>query len=230
MSFIDTPQESLYGAFNAVKASLEMRLGLQALNERRIARGEIPIKIGMGLHFGDAISGTVGSEALMEFTVIGDTVNLASRIEASTKAFGTDLLISEDLAKKIEGRVVIELAGSAEVKGKTEPLKFFKVRGFMNPDGSQQILKTDYSDYEAGDVEKVKVTQSGAVKLAAPKNESRFAARVSKEDFENFKSISEKKGIGYQTLLGSIIHLYVIGQLVDVDEIKKVSPQIKIKL
>ena len=68
------------------------------------------------------------------------------------------------------------------------------------------------------------------VKLAAPKNESRFAARVSKEDFENFKSISEKKGIGYQTLLGSIIHLYVIGQLVDVDEIKKVSPQIKIKL
>ena len=159
MSFIDTPQESLYGAFNAVKASLEMRLGLQALNERRIARGEIPIKIGMGLHFGDAISGTVGSEARMEFTVIGDSVNLASRIEASTKAFGTDLLISEDLAKKIEGRVVIELAGSAEVKGKTEPLKFFKVRGFMNPDGSQQILKTDYSDYEAGDVEKVKVVK-----------------------------------------------------------------------
>ena len=159
MAIWGAPKSTGDDAFNAVKASLEMRLGLQALNERRIARGEIPIKIGMGLHFGDAISGTVGSEARMEFTVIGDTVNLASRIEASTKAFGTDLLISEDLAKKIEGRVVIELAGSAEVKGKTEPLKFFKVRGFMNPDGSQQILKTDYSDYEAGDVEKVKVVK-----------------------------------------------------------------------
>ena len=72
-------------------------------------------------------------------------------------------------------------------------------------------------------------TRSEAVKLAKTKKESRFTARVSKEDFENFKSISEKKGIGYQTLLGSIIHLYVLGQLVDVDEIKKVLPQIKIK-
>jgi adenylate cyclase len=159
MAVWGAPKSTGDDSFNAVKASLEMRMGLHDLNEKRIARGEVPIKMGMGLHFGDAISGTVGSEARMEFTVIGDTVNLASRIEASTKAFGTDLLISDDLAKVIQGRVILEEAGSAEVKGKTEPLKFFKVRGFILPDGTNQVLRTEYSDYEAGDVEKVKVVK-----------------------------------------------------------------------
>jgi adenylate cyclase len=157
MAVWGTPQTTGDDPFNAVKACLEMRVGLLQLNERRIARGEEPIKIGMGLHYGDTISGTVGSEDRMEFTVIGDTVNMASRIESSTKAFGTDLLLSEDLAKNVEGRVILEEAGSAEVKGKTEPLKFYKVRGLIMPDGSRQEIRTIYSDYEAEKADKVKV-------------------------------------------------------------------------
>ena len=151
------PQTTGDDPYNAVKACLEMRLGLLTLNDTRIARGEEPIKIGMGLHYGDLISGTVGSQDRMEFTVIGDTVNMASRIEASTKAFGTDLLLSDDMAKNVAGRVMLEEAGSAEVKGKAEPLKFFKVRGFIDSDGKEIPITTAYSDYEAEKADKVKI-------------------------------------------------------------------------
>jgi adenylate cyclase len=159
MAVWGTPKTTGDDPYNAVKACLEMRLGLLELNERRSSRGEEPIKIGMGLHYGDTISGTVGSVDRMEFTVIGDTVNMASRIESSTKAFGTDLLLSEDLAKNVEGRVILEEAGSAEVKGKSEPLKFYKVRGFIMPDGTRQEIRTAYSDYESEKADKVKVME-----------------------------------------------------------------------
>lgn len=142
---------------NAVKACIEMRTALAALNESRGSRGKVPIKIGMGLHRGEAISGTIGSEERMEYTVIGDTVNQASRIESSTKAFGTDLLLSEDLAGHVGGEFVVEEAGAVEVKGKSEPLRLFKVRGYVGADGQPVLVRTAYSDYEAGDADKVKM-------------------------------------------------------------------------
>lgn len=141
---------------NAVKACLEMRLALAQLNESRQSRGKIPIKIGMGLHFGEAISGTIGSDERMEYTVIGDTVNQASRIESSTKAFGTDLLISDTLFDAVKSEFWIEEAGRVEVKGKSEPLTLFKVRGQLN-NGQPVEIRTPYSDYEAGDADKVKM-------------------------------------------------------------------------
>lgn len=69
-----------------------------------------------------------------------------------------------------------------------------------------------------------------AVQLAKCKKESRFTARVSEKDFEDFKKIAAQKGIGYQTLLGSIIHQYIKGNLVDVEEIRKAIPGLKLKL
>lgn len=142
---------------NAVKACMEMRIALAKLNELRQGRGQVPIKIGMGLHRGEAISGTIGSEERMEYTVIGDTVNQASRIESSTKAFGTDMLLSESLAGFVQDEFVIEVAGSVEVKGKSEPLKLFKVRGYFDENKQPVIVRTPFSDYEAGDADKVKM-------------------------------------------------------------------------
>ncbi len=157
MAVWGAPQGTERDSQNAIKASIEMRVALAALNESRDARGKVPIKIGMGLHRGEAISGTIGSSERMEYTVIGDTVNQASRIEASTKSFGTDLLLSDDLAEFAKDEFVLEVAGSVEVKGKSEPLKLHKVRGYYDENKNPVMVQTPYSDYEAGHDAKVKI-------------------------------------------------------------------------
>ena len=163
--FVGDAMMAIWGAPNstgqdehyAVKACLQMRQALEELNKLRVSRGQVEIKIGMGLHCGPAISGTIGSSERMEYTVIGDTVNTASRIESSTKAFGTDLLISGETMEKVKDKFISEYAGAAEVKGKTEPLKMYKVRGYYDEQGNPVMIQTKYSDYEAGDADKVKI-------------------------------------------------------------------------
>ncbi len=157
MAVWGAPKATPEDAHNAVQACLEMRKNLNTLNEKRIARNQPPIKIGMGLHSGNAISGTIGSEERMEYTVIGDTVNMASRIESSTKAFGTDLLISEETMKKVNGNFKVIEAGSAEVKGKTEALKLFKVHGYKDSAGNFIEVVTPYSEYTPEKADKVKI-------------------------------------------------------------------------
>lgn len=157
MAVWGAPKSSDRDAHQAVRACLEMRRALEELNERRIARSQPQINIGMGLHAGKAISGTIGSDERMEYTVIGNTVNTASRIEASTKAFGADLLISDTVIERIGEDFKTELAGAAEVKGRSEALKMFKVRGYRAEDGSMVEVRTPYSDYEAEAADKVKI-------------------------------------------------------------------------
>jgi adenylate cyclase len=157
MAVWGAPHSSEKDTENAVKACLEMRKALEELNTLRQTRGQTNIMIGMGLHCGPAISGTIGSEERMEYTVIGDTVNMTSRIESSTKAFGSDLLVSDEVASKVQDHFKFELAGVAEVKGKSEPLKMFKVRGYLKSNGEIEEIRTPYSDYEAEDAEKVKI-------------------------------------------------------------------------
>ena len=134
-----------------------MSLALVELNEKRKAREQPPLAIGIGLHAGSVISGPIGSTERMEYTVIGNTVNTGSRIEASTKAFGADLLISEEVVAQIGESFIVELAGAAEVTGRSEPLKMYKVRGYRE-NGMDVIVRTEYSDYEAEKVDKVKVS------------------------------------------------------------------------
>lgn len=157
MAVWGAPKSTGQDQYYAVKACIEMRIALNELNERRAVRGQTPIKIGIGIHSGRAISGTIGSNERMEYTVIGDTVNMTSRIESSTKAFGTDLLVSDITAGIIKEKFVLEYAGAAEVKGKSEPLKMFKVRGYVDEKGTQVLVRTPFSDYEAGDADKVKI-------------------------------------------------------------------------
>jgi adenylate cyclase len=157
MAVWGAPKADTNDTLNALTACLEMRKALVILNTARESRGHEPILIGMGLHCGRAISGTIGSQERMEYTVIGDTVNLTSRIEASTKAFGADLLVSQAVSEKIKDHFLFELSGTAEVKGQSEPLQLFRVRGFKLSDGTTEIVQTPYSDYEKMHVDKVKV-------------------------------------------------------------------------
>lgn len=156
MAVWGAPHSTDKDAHHAVMACMQMRLGLVELNEKRKSRGQPPLQIGIGLHAGSVISGTIGSTERMEYTVIGNTVNTGSRIEASTKAFGADLLISEEVVAKIGDEFLVELAGAAEVKGRSEPLKMYKVRGYKE-NGNYIEVRTEYSDYEAESADKVKI-------------------------------------------------------------------------
>ena len=141
---------------NALTACLKMRTTLNELNMIRRERGEQDLWIGMGLHYGEAISGTIGSMERMEYTVIGNTINTASRIEASTKAFGTDLLVSEEVQAQLPD-FIYELAGSVEAQGRSEPLKLFRVKGLITEDRNEIEIQTPFSSYTAEKAGKIKI-------------------------------------------------------------------------
>jgi len=131
MAVWGVPTPGSHDTENALKACLKMRHALHELNQSRLQRGLTEIHIGMGLHAGAAISGTIGSEQRMEFTVIGDTVNVTSRIESATKNFEVDLLISDEVFRRLEAeqdkKFKFDLAGDIKVKGKSLPLTLYKV-------------------------------------------------------------------------------------------------------
>ena len=131
MAVFGAPVQRVDDPFRAVRAAIYMRLGLVKLNARLAERGIAPIRTGIGIHTGDVVAGNIGSEQRMEYTVIGDAVNLASRLESNTKDVGVDILISEDtyqaVKDKIEARPVREL----HVKGRVQPVMTYEVLGVI---------------------------------------------------------------------------------------------------
>jgi adenylate cyclase len=166
MAIWGAPKGAATDVTDAIEAALQMREALAELNAKREGRGEEPIMIGIGLHTGEAISGNIGSDERMEYTVIGDTVNMASRIEASTKAFGADLLVSEDVAQAASGRFALALGGHAKVKGKTAPLALYKVVGRLGDGGRVMEVRTRWSDFAAEDADKVDVVPPSGQKAS----------------------------------------------------------------
>jgi adenylate cyclase len=100
-----TPRPGPRDATNAVSCARQMVRSLNRWNDRRQSAGQSRILIGIGLHFGEVTMGTVGSARRLDFTVVGDTVNLASRIEASSRALSTAIVASDAViaAVKREG-------------------------------------------------------------------------------------------------------------------------------
>ncbi len=150
-------------AYRSIRACLEMREELARLNQEFKSEGIAPLKIGMGVNHGPLISGNIGSEERMEFTVIGDTVNTASRIESLTKSMGTDLLISQSLVQLTEGRFMVEKAHSAKVKGKADALVIYKVHGYYNENKELVSIETPYSHFAPESSDKVLSVDSGSV-------------------------------------------------------------------
>ena len=114
-------------ALNAVTAALMMRVELFRFNKERAAAGLPPVKIGCGINSGPVVAGQIGSEERMEYTVIGDAVNLASRTEALNKPFATDVLITENTYNLIKDKIVVQEMPGVHVKGKTDAIKMFAV-------------------------------------------------------------------------------------------------------
>ena len=116
-------------ADEAMKSCLEQLSALDATNEQRVEKGEISFEVGFGLHTGPVTLGTVGSTERIDCTVLGDSVNLASRIESLTVRYGTRLLVSSSVVDALSSPGDYELreVDRVVVKGKTEPVRLFEV-------------------------------------------------------------------------------------------------------
>ncbi len=127
MATFGTPDSKPDDAYRAVVAGLAMKKALIELNTERKKKGLIELRQGIGIHFGNVIAGNIGTENRMEYTVIGDTVNLASRIESKCKELGTDFLISETVHAQLKERIPTRSVGAHSVKGKTEVVTLYEV-------------------------------------------------------------------------------------------------------
>jgi adenylate cyclase len=127
-------------AFNCVKAALMMRSALFGMNRSRRADDprNPPIRIGCGINSGIVTAGQIGSERRMEYTVIGDPVNLASRTEALNKPLGTDILITENTWNLIGKHLITEEMPPVTVKGKEKPVRLFAVVNIRSKAGEAQ--------------------------------------------------------------------------------------------
>jgi len=117
------------GAKESVKASLEMFEALNDYNQRRRDKGRIPIQIGVGLHSGDVIVGTVGSKDRMDSTALGDPVNLASRLEGLTKYYNAQIILSDQTYRLIcdDKSFICRELDFVKVKGKGKPEMIYEV-------------------------------------------------------------------------------------------------------
>ena len=128
MAFWNAPIENTKHRELAVKSAIEMTAALRQLNNILVAEGLPQINIGIGINTGEALVGNMGSEQRFDYSVIGDAVNLASRLESSSKTLGKTIVIGEDTKNKIETLYPFEYIVSITVKGKTEEIKVYTVK------------------------------------------------------------------------------------------------------
>ncbi|HUQ14068.1 MAG TPA: adenylate/guanylate cyclase domain-containing protein, partial [Novosphingobium sp.] len=157
MAVYGAPLSSGRDPENALASGLEMLTMLDAINERRAARGAPAMRIGIGIATGEVVAGTIGSPKRMDYTVIGDSVNLAARLQDLTKVYGVEMLVCEKTAAAAAGALGAGGLGAARalreidliaVRGRKRPEKVFEV--LARPPGDPAIRARMLDAYARG--------------------------------------------------------------------------------
>jgi adenylate cyclase len=167
VAFWNAPLDVVDHGRRAVEAALRMRLELEAFNARREEQARRdgvdfkPVKMGIGLNLGPCSVGNMGSARRFDYSVLGDNVNLASRLEGASKAYGVDIVASESVAAKATGAAWLEL-DSVKVKGRSGAVKIFALAGDADFATSEnfrtwsQAHRAMFEAWRAGDFEQAK--------------------------------------------------------------------------
>jgi adenylate cyclase len=131
------------------RTALAMRRELQALNKKWEAQGTPPFHIGIGINHGDVLVGNIGSQEKADPTVIGDAVNLASRLEALTRTYAVDILVGAKAGELVRDEFDLRSVALVQVKGKTQPVEIFTLIGAKNERAEPEFLQR-LETYEAG--------------------------------------------------------------------------------
>ena len=140
MALFGAPFNGPHDADNALAVANQMMVKLAELNDRRAAIGRAAIDIGIGISTGEVIVGNIGSAKRMEYTVIGDNVNLASRLEGATKQYGAKILLSESTVRELTQPALLREVDVIRVKGKDQPVAVYEALGFRETPQLRDML------------------------------------------------------------------------------------------
>ena len=146
----------------AVKAAEAMLAALKAVNDELNLKGDGQLKIGLGVHHGDVIVGELGSAERTDFTVIGDAVNLSSRLESLTSQFGLRLIISEEVYDIASLESAYSFIGNFIVKGRKTPVALYTLSSDVNEDFTSFVTAMEAKDH----AELIKLSESQEDKLS----------------------------------------------------------------
>ena len=125
--FFGAPQPQEDQGERAVRTALEMRERLSGLQESWMERTKDPLRIGVAIHSGEVMVGNIGSQQRMDYTIIGDTVNLASRLQDLTKELDASILISGSTQPMVQNMCRLRPLGSVQVRGRQQPVDIYEV-------------------------------------------------------------------------------------------------------
>ena len=150
MALFGAPESYIYNGNRAANAALEMTEAIKEIDTSLLNLDGNSFKVGIGINYGSPIAGTIGSEEKKEYTVIGDDVNIASRVESLTKLYGTEILITESVKKDIDSVLeaekektllkteeasiphLIRHIDNVKVKGKSKAVKLYEINTNVN--------------------------------------------------------------------------------------------------
>ncbi|MGH8186032.1 MAG: adenylate/guanylate cyclase domain-containing protein, partial [Steroidobacteraceae bacterium] len=129
MALFGAPQAHADHAERAVRAAVGIVRRLRSLNEQFQQQGMAPLEIGVGIHSGAVVAGLIGPDNRVEYGVVGDAVNLASRVEALTKDLHATILVSREIAVQLGSTFALGRTASLSVKGRTQPVEVIEILG-----------------------------------------------------------------------------------------------------